>query len=304
VSGDGVPKGRAGSAPVLAATAAVSLQVGAGLAGRLFGVVPAAGMTGLRLWTAAALMVVLGGRGLRGLLAARPLRSAWRDWLVVAGFGVTLGLMNYCIYQAFARVPLGIAVTIEFLGPLVVAVASSRKVIDLVWIGLAGVGVVLLGVTGTGAARGAPHSHGVELAGVGFALVSAACWAAYILLSRATGQRFAGASGLVVAMVVAAAVVTPSAVIAGGARLLRPGVIATGVTVGLLSSVIPYWLELETLRRVPARVFGIWMSLEPAVAALAGLILLGEVLVPAQWLAVGCVVLACAGAARSAPAIG
>ena len=94
MSGDGVPKGRAGSAPVLAATAAVSLQVGAGLAGRLFGVVPAAGMTGLRLWTAAALMVVLGGRGLRGLLAARPLRSAWRDWLVVAGFGVTLGLMN------------------------------------------------------------------------------------------------------------------------------------------------------------------------------------------------------------------
>jgi inner membrane transporter RhtA len=242
---------------------------------------------------------VIGGRGLRGVLRAGG--AAWPDWLVVAAFGMTLAVMNYCIYQAFARIPLGIAVTIEFLGPLLLAVASSRRLADLTWVGLAAAGVALLGLEGTGAARGAAHSPAVELAGVGFALVSAACWAAYILLSRATGRRFAGSSGLVIAMIVAAALVTPAAVASGGARLLRPGVIGTGIAVGLLSSVIPYWLELETLRRVPARVFGIWMSLEPAVAALAGLILLGEVLRPAQWLAVGCVMVACAGAATAVP---
>jgi inner membrane transporter RhtA len=296
------PPSRAGAAPLLAGTAAVSLQVGAGVAGRLFAVVPAAAVTGLRLWAAAALIGVIGGRGLRGVLRSHPLRGGRADWLVVAAFGVTLGVMNYCIYQAFARIPLGIAVTIEFLGPLLLAVASSRRLADLTWVGLAAAGVALLGFGGTGAARGVRHSPAVELAGVGFALMSAACWAAYILLSRATGRRFTGSSGLVIAMIVAAVLVTPPAVLAGGGRLLRPGVIATGVAVGLLSSVIPYWLELETLRRVPARVFGIWMSLEPAVAALAGLILLGEVLRPVQWLAIGCVVAACAGAARAAPA--
>jgi inner membrane transporter RhtA len=276
--------------------------VGAGLAGRLFGVVPAAAVTGLRLWAAAVLIGVLGSRGLRGVWRSHPPGAAWRDWTVAAAFGVTLAVMNYCIYQAFARIPLGIAVTIEFLGPLAVAVASSRRLADLGWVGLAGVGVILLGVEGTGVARGVAHGRGVEVAGVAFALVSAACWAAYILLSRAIGQRFAGSSGLVIAMVVAAILVTPTAVMAGGARLLRPGVLATGAAVGLLSSVIPYWLELETLRRIPARVFGIWMSLEPAVAALVGLILLGEILLPLQWLAIGCVVIACAGAARAAPA--
>jgi inner membrane transporter RhtA len=171
-------------------------------------------------------------------------------------------------------------------------------------VGLAGAGVLLLSRGGTGAAHGAPAGGGpgAELTGVIFALVSAACWAGYILLSRATGRRFAGSSGLVIAMIIAAVLVTPPAVIAGGATLLRPGVIATGIGIGLLSSVIPYWLELETLRRIPARVFGIWMSLEPAVAALAGLVLLGEVLAPRQWLAVGCVVVACAGTARTARA--
>lgn len=215
-------------------------------------------------------------------------------------FGAVLGVMNFSIYQAFARIPLGIAVTIEFLGPLAVAVASSRRVIDLLWVGLAGAGVVLLGRGGTGTVHGG--GHGVVVTGVSFALVAAACWAGYILLSRATGRRFAGSSGLVIAMIVAAVLVTPPAVISGGAVLLRPAVLATGAGIGLLSSVIPYRLELETLRRVPARVFGIWMSLEPAVAALAGLVILGEVLAPREWLAVGCVVVACAGTARTAAA--
>ena len=270
------------------------------MAGRLFSTVPVAGVVGVRLWWAAAVMAALGWRGVRGAVRERALAGAWRDWVVVGAFGVVLGVMNFSIYQAFARIPLGIAVTIEFLGPLAVAVVSSRRVTDLLWVGLAGVGVVLLGRGGTGAVHGG--GHGAVVTGVVFALVAAACWAGYILLSRATGRRFAGSSGLVIAMVVAAVLVTPPAVISGGAALLRPDVIATGAAIGLLSSVIPYRLELETLRRVPARVFGIWMSLEPAVAALAGLVILGEVLAPSQWLAVGCVIVASAGAARTAAA--
>jgi inner membrane transporter RhtA len=279
-------------------TAIVSLQVGAGLAGRLFGTVPVAGVIGLRLWSAALVLAALGLRGVRRAVGDHPLPAAWRDWVVLAAFGVILGVMNFSIYQAFARIPLGIAVTIEFLGPLAVAVVMSRRAVDLLWVGLAGAGVVLLGRGGTGTAHGG--GHGVVVTGVIFALVAAACWAAYIVVSGATGRRFAGSSGLVIAMVIAAVLVTPPAVIGGGAALLRPGVIAIGAGIGLLSSVIPYRLELETLRRVPARVFGIWMSLEPAVAALAGLVLLGEVLAPPQWLAVACVVVACAGTARTA----
>jgi len=139
--------------------------------------------------------------------------------------------------------------------------------------------------------------------GVAFALLAAAGWAAYILLSASTGRRFPGSSGLVIAMVVAALVVTPAAAVTGSAghgSPLRPGVLGTGVAVGLLSSVIPYRLEMEALRRIPARIFGIWMSLEPAVAAVVGLVLLSEALAPRQWAAIACVIVACAGAARGA----
>jgi len=134
--------------------------------------------------------------------------------------------------------------------------------------------------------------------GLGFALLAAASWAAYIILSRATGRRFPGTSGLTIAMLVAAVVIIPAGVAAGGTALLRPGILATGLAIGLLSSVIPYSLELEALRRVPARVFGIWMSLEPAVAALVGLVMLGETLTVTEWAAIVCVMIACAGAAR------
>jgi inner membrane transporter RhtA len=289
--------GRSAPAWALAGGGIVSLQVGAGIAGRLFTQIAPAAVTGVRLWAAALVLGCIGAGGVRAAVAGR----ARQDWAVALGFGVVLAVMNYSIYQAFARIPLGIAVTVEFLGPLAVAVASSRRAIDLVWVALAGGGVALLSQEGTAHGAAVPGGgHGVELTGLGFALVSAACWAAYIMLSRATGRRFAGSSGLVIAMIVAAVLVTPAAVAAGGAALLRPGVIATGVVIGVLSSVIPYWLELETLRRVPARVFGIWMSLEPAVAALVGLALLGEVLGLAEWAAIGCVVVACAGAARGA----
>ena len=282
----------------------VSVQVGAGLAGRLFSQLPPAAVTGLRLWSAAVLMAAFGARGLgrtvRGIVRDR----AWRDAAVAVMFGVTLGVMNFSIYQSFARIPLGIAVTIEFLGPLAVAVASSRRLIDLLWVGLASAGVLLLAQGGTPLA---PEAHAAvrggqptAFAGVTFALIAAAAWAAYILLSRSTGRRFSGSSGLTIAMLVAAVVVAPAGVAAGGRALLRPAVLGTGVAIGLLSSVIPYRFELESLRRIPARVFGIWMSLEPAVAALVGLVVLSEALSAREWAATGCVMIACAGAARGA----
>jgi inner membrane transporter RhtA len=299
-------------APVLVITGIVSVQVGAGLAGRVFGEVTPAAMTGLRLWVSAAVMAAVGGRAVIRSVRDVVRDRAWRDAAVVVAFGVTLAVMNYSFYQSFARIPLGIAVTIEFLGPLAVAVASSRRLIDLLWVGLAVAGVALLSNgwaslagAGTRHAAGIAPGAGTALAGVGFALVAAAGWACYILLSASTGRRFPGSSGLVIAIVVAAVVVTPAAAASGTAghgSLLRPAVIGTGVAVALLSSVIPYRFELEALRRVPARIFGIWMSLEPAIGALAGLVLLGESLAPREWAAIACVIAACAGAARGAGA--
>jgi len=293
--------------PLLLGTGILSVQLGAGIAARMFGTVPAAGLTGLRLWAAALVLGLLGLRpairAVRGVVADR----AWRDALVVAAFGATLGIMNFSIYQAFARIPLGIAVTIEFLGPLTVAVAASRRLIDLLWVALAAAGIALLGTAGVSAAKlggaatgSAAPSGSAELTGVIFALIAAAAWACYILLSASTGRRFPGSAGLVIAMAIAAVVVTPAAVASAGRVLLRPAVLGTGLAIGLLSSVIPYRFELETLRRVPARVFGIWMSLEPAVAALVGVVLLSQSLSVPQWLAVGCVIAASAGAALGA----
>jgi inner membrane transporter RhtA len=275
---------------VLVLTGIVILQVGAALAGRLFGVVSPAAVTGLRLWWAALILGVIGGRGLVAAVRAVIADRAWRDGAVVVAFGITLGLMNYSIYQSFARIPLGVAVTIEFLGPLAVAVASSRRLVDGLWVLLAGAGVALL-------SDGLGGGHR-SMAGIAFALVAATSWAAYILLSRATGRRFTGSAGLTIAMVLAAVVVTPTAIAGASRAMLTPSVLGISLAVGLLSSVIPYRLELEALRRIPARVFGIWMSLEPAVAALAGLAILGEALGGRQWLAIACVTVASAGAAR------
>jgi inner membrane transporter RhtA len=290
---------------VLVVTGIFSVQLGAGLAARLFTQVPPAAVTGLRLWTSAVVMVAFGVRPLRNVVSGLVRRRAWRDAAVAAGFGVTLAVMNFSIYQSFARIPLGIAVTVEFLGPLGVAVASSRRLLDAAWVGLAGTGVALLArghlaASHTGSAGHGATSSGQVAAGLAFALLAGLAWAAYILLSRATGQRIPGSTGLAIAMVVAAIVITPVGVAAGRAALLRPDVLLTGLAIGLLSSIVPYSLELEALRRIPARVFGIWMSLEPAAAALVGLVILGQALSVREWLAIGCVMVACAGAARGA----
>ena len=266
----------------------ISVQAGAGIADKLFGEISPAAVTGLRLWSSAIAMSLIAGRGLAAVFGdLRKRRALPGGWTAVL-FGIALGVMNFSIYQAFSRIPLGVAVTIEFLGPLAVAVAGSRHLRDAGWVVLAAAGVVLL-------TRGG-HGH-LDLTGVLFAGLAGACWAAYIVLSSATGRRFPGSTGLAIAMIVAGILVTPPAVAAGGVAMFRPAVLATGVAIGILSSVIPYRLELEALRRMPMRLFGVWMSLEPAVAALIGLVLLGQQLSALEWLAIGCVMIACAGAA-------
>ncbi len=277
---------------VLVLTGIVSVQLGAGLATRLFHELAPAAVTGLRLWSATVFLLIIGGRRAMGTVAGLVERRAWRDAAIALSFGICLGGMNFVFYQAIARVPLGVAVTIEFLGPLAVAVAGSRRLLDLLWVALAAAGVVLL--TGGGAAH-------LSVSGVVFAAASAVGWAAYIVLSAATGRRFPGSSGLVIAMLIAAVVVTPGALATANGSLRRPPVLVAGAAVGLLSSAIPYAVELRALRRLSTRVFGIWMSLEPVAAALIGLALLGQHLSVGEWAAVGCVVIACIGAARSAP---
>jgi inner membrane transporter RhtA len=269
----------------------VSVQAGAGLADKLFHEIPPAAVTGLRLWISALAMVGLSGRGVARSVRDLRRRRAWADAAVVGMFGLALAVMNFSFYQAFSRIPLGVAVTIEFLGPLAVAVAGSRHLRDVGWVILAATGVVLL-------TRGG-HGH-LNLTGVLFAGLAGACWAAYIVLSSATGRRFPGSAGLAIAMVLSAVLVTPPAVIAGGGAMFRPAILAIGAVIGVLSSVIPYRLELESLRRMPTRLFGVWMSLEPAVAALIGLVMLGQRLSAVEWAAIGCVMIACAGAAQAA----
>jgi inner membrane transporter RhtA len=259
----------------------ISVQVGAAIAKDLFHLVPPTALVWLRLFTSAVILLIMARPRLPG--------HSRRDWLIVLGFGVSLMTMNWAIYQSFARIPLGIAVTIEFLGPLAVAVIGSRRLRDLIWVLLAATGVALLG-----ASRAT-----LSLAGLGFALLAGLGWACYILLSAQTGRRWPGLTGLALASMVGAIALAPPAILDAGSRLLNPTVLALGVAVGLLSSVIPYSFELMALRRIPPRVFSILMSLEPAAAALAAMIVLGEILTLIQWLAMACVVIASIGASST-----
>lgn len=260
----------------------VSVQAGAAVAKGLFEVTSPDSMVWLRLATSTLVLVLLVRPRLRG-------RSRI-DWWVVAGYGVCLGLMNWAIYHSFSRIPIGVAVTIEFIGPLAVAAFGSPRRRDLVWVGLAAVGVVLLGWERTS----------LDWVGVGFALLAGAGWAGYILLSSATGARWEGLDGLAVASTIAWILVTPLALSAGTSFLLDPRLLVLGAVIGLLSSLIPYSLELVALRSLPASLFGILMSIEPAAAALAALILLGEVLTGVQWLAMVLVMAASVGATHAA----
>jgi inner membrane transporter RhtA len=234
------------------------------------------------------------------LFAALVLMLIWRPrvWghdrrgvILILLFGASLAGMNGAFYAALDRIPLGVAVTFEFVGPLSVALFGSRRRLDLVWVGLAAAGILLLSDFG-----------GTDLDGLGvaLALLAGAFWAAYILLAARVGQDFPGGSGLALAMVVALVPLAPIGIAEAGADLLVVWVLAVGFAVGMLSSAIPYTLELEALRRMPSNVFGVLMSLEPALAATAGFIVLGEDLVAREIVAILLVVAASAGAARSA----
>jgi inner membrane transporter RhtA len=260
-----------------------SLQVGAAFAVQLFDDLGAAGAAFGRLAFAAVVLVALWRPSVRAHSAA--------DLRVAVAFGLVLGGMNLCIYEAMARIPLGIAVTFEFVGPLGVALAGSRRALQLLWVALAAIGIGLLADYGGGS---------LDTLGVAFALAAGAMWAAYILLSARTGQRFPGGTGLAIAMVTGALAIAPFGIAGAGTALLRPELLGAILAVALASSVLPYSLELEALRRVPETVFGVLMSLEPAVAALAGFAVLGQDLAPRDWLAVVLVVVASAGAAAGA----
>jgi inner membrane transporter RhtA len=259
----------------------LSVQLGAGIAKNLFDDAAPLTLVWLRLATSAVVLTAVVRPSLRGRTPA--------DWRVAVAFGVVLGTMNAAIYESFARIPLGIAVTIEFLGPLGLAVAGSRRARDLVWVSLAAIGVALLGIE-----RG-----DLTVAGVGFALLAGACWTAYILLSVSTGRRWPGLDGLTVASVIGAIVLVPLVAGLSGHGLGDTRVVVLGALVGLLSSVIPYSCEITALRTIRPSVFGILMSLEPAAAALAGIVVVHEFLSVLQWLAVVCVIAASVGATRS-----
>jgi inner membrane transporter RhtA len=262
--------------------AVASVQIGSAVATTVFDEVGPGGTVMLRTLFAAVILALLWRPGLRG-------RSR-EEWVLVVAFGATLAGMNYAFYAALDRIPLGVAVTFEFVGPLGVAVFGSRRALDLVWVMLAGAGILLL----------ADPGGGFDGVGVALALLAGAFWAAYILVSARMGRTIPGQSGLALAMVVAAALVLPAGIADGGADLLDPAVLAIGLGVAILSSAIPYSLEFEALRRLPAGVFGVLMSLEPAMAALAGFVVLGEVLDARELAAIGLVVVASAGAARGA----
>jgi inner membrane transporter RhtA len=213
------------------------------------------------------------------------------DLWLAAAFGLTLAAMNLSFYEALDRIPLGAAVTLEFIGPLGVAVAGSRRALDVVWVVLAAGGILLLTT---------PGGSNLNAAGVILALFAGLCWATYILLSVRVGRAFPGGDGLAIAMVVAGVLVLPIGLADGGSNLLKPEILIAGLGVAVLSSLIPYSLELEALRRLPARVFGVLMSLEPAAAAIAGLIILDQVLKANEWAGMALVIVASAGATRFA----
>ncbi len=271
------PIGRERAAAVgLVVVAAVSPQIGAALAVTLFDQLGPAGAAFLRLAFAAIVLWAIWRPRLTG------------DLRLAGAFGVALGLMNWSFYEAIARIPLAVAVTIEFTGPLLVAVIGSRRPLDVVWVLLAAVGIVLLVDPGGGS---------LDPAGVGFALVAAACWMAYIYLSKRTGAAFPGGSGLAIAMAVGALIVLPAGVIQADGAFAEPGLVGSALVVAILSSVLPYSLELEALRRLPESVFGVLMSVDPAVAALIGFVVLDQALGPRDLLAIAMVVVASAGAA-------
>jgi inner membrane transporter RhtA len=266
--------------------AIVTLCVGTSFAKQLFPLVGAQGTTAYRVGFSALILVAL-WRPWR-----HPLSRA--DLTAVALYGAVMGLMNLSFYMALRTIPLGLAIAIEFTGPLALALIHSRKLVHFVWIGLAAMGLLLLLPLKPGAGA-------LDPVGVGFAATAAVLWALYIVLGKRTGHMHAGRT-VALGMSTAALIVAPIGLASAGADLFHPRVLMLGLVVAVLSSAIPYSLEMVALKGIPKRSFGVMLSAEPAVGALAGLLMLGERLAPLQWLAIGCIIAASAGTILTTPA--
>ncbi len=272
--------------------AMASIQSGASLAKSMFPIVGAQGTTTLRLVFASIIMVLV-LRPWRAKLTAQSLRT-------VIIYGIALGGMNFLFYMSLRSVPLGIAVALEFTGPLAVAIYASRRAIDFLWIALAVSGLLLLIPTDA-------TSAGIDLLGASYALGAGVCWALYILYGQKAGNDN-GIQTAALGVVIAALFIAPIGIVHAGAALLTPALIPTAIGVAILSTALPYSLEMVALTRMPARTFGTLMSIEPSFGALSGLLFLHEYLSIAQWLAIACIISASVGATLtlrkdSAPAV-
>ncbi|MEX5560244.1 threonine/homoserine exporter RhtA [Pseudomonas rhodesiae] len=260
--------------------AMASIQTGASLAKSMFPIVGAQGTTTVRLIFASVIMLLL-LRPWRARLTAKSLRT-------VIIYGMALGGMNFLFYMSLRSVPLGVAVALEFTGPLAVAIYTSRRAVDFLWIALAIVGLLLLIPLGEA-------SHGIDLLGAGYALGAGICWALYILFGQKAGNDN-GVQTAALGVLIAALFVAPIGIVHAGTALLTPALIPIGIGVAILSTALPYTLEMIALTRLPARTFGTLMSIEPAFGALSGLFFLQEHLSIAQWMAITCIILASIGA--------
>lgn len=273
-------------APLLMAVSIGSVQFGSAVASTLFPALGAPGTVLLRLLLAGGLLAVL----------LRPRVHRWSAGALAgcALLGAAMAGMNALFYLSIERLPLGVAVSVELLGPLVLSVVQARRAQDALWSALALAGVVLLGVRALGDAGA---GEGLDVLGLVLAASAGACWAGYILASARVGRLVPGTGGLAVSLLVGAVLVAPFGL--GGALgvVERPGLLLAALAVALLSSVVPYGADLAALRRLPTRVFGVLMSLQPVAAAVAGLVVLGQGLAPAELVALALVSTASAGVA-------
>ncbi len=266
-------------------TSVLSVQFGATLSEHLFPVIGVEGTTACRQGFSALVLMLL----------FRPWQAmpGRRHWPIIVLYGVLLGVMNLTFYCAIARLPLGIAVALEFTGPLTVAVISSRKWIDFLWVACAVSGLAILVPLHGGAGH-------IDLLGVGFALVAAACWGAYILVGQKISLRMDGGKAVALGMTISTLLTVPLGIVRAGAALWSLPVLLMGAGAAIVSSAIPYSCEMWALKRIPAKTFSLMMSLEPAAGALMGLLLLHEHLRGLQWLAIALVIAASAGSSLTA----
>lgn len=260
--------------------AAFSVQGGAAIAKGIFPFIGAAGTAAIRTGLAAMMLLAVFRPAVHRFTAAQ--------WRAVVPYGITIGVMNLFFYQALVRIPLGLAVALEFVGPLALAILGSRRALDVIWVILAMAGIALI----------APFEAdgAIDPVGVVYALLTGACWAAYIVLGGRVSRRLEGGVAVAVGMTIAAVTITPYALAAGGMERFALPLLVPCVAMAVLSSALPFALEMKALRLLPSRTFSVLMSLEPVIAALCGLLLLGEHLTRAQWAAVALIVIASAGA--------